>query len=189
MLPAKKLPGSVTISPAIMADGAYQVALPSPPAPTHVITFGFDAPQSVNLIFVPAIISLRIIKANPSFPSRLNPTKAISPGFRVVKGGSFMVTVMVQVALLPASSVAVRTTEYTPTPTVVPAVGDWVMVIFAGRETLSVAVVPETRSGIVASPLIPAVIGAGVGAQTITGGVVSPPLLTVKLHPASRAGI
>ncbi len=100
-----------------------------------------------------------------------------------------MVTGIVHVALLPASSVAVKTTEYTPTPTIVPAVGACVIVMFAGIETSSVAVVPVTKSGMAAIPLIPAVIGAGVGAQVITGGVVSPPVLIVNVHPASNAGL
>src|SRR5690606_39666592 len=105
-----KLPGKVTISPAFIAEEAYQVALPSPPEPTQLIVLGFETPQSVNFIFVPAIISFKSINAKPSFPSRLKPTKAISPGFKAVKGGSFIVTTIVHVALLPASSVAVKTT-------------------------------------------------------------------------------
>ncbi len=67
----------------------------------------------------------------------------MSPAANVVEGGSFIVTFMVQVALFPASSVAVKTTAKTPTPTIVPAVGDCVIVIFAGVETSSVAVVPR----------------------------------------------
>ncbi|SRX76468.1 hypothetical protein AEQU3_03468 [Aequorivita antarctica] len=188
-LPAIKLPGKVTISPALIAEEAYQVALASPPAPAHEIVLGLVTPQSVNFIFVPAIISFKIIKAKESVSSKLKPTKAMSPDANVVEGGSFIVTGMVQLAVFPASSVAVKTTELTPTPAIVPAVGDCVIVILAGIETLSVAVVPLTKSGMAAIPLVPAMIGAGVGAHEITGGVVSPPVLIVKVHPASKAGL
>jgi hypothetical protein len=54
-----------------------------------------------------------------------------------------------QVSVLPASSVTVIVTEVTPRPTVVPAVGDCVIVSVVSQ--LSEAVTPDVKSGTVAS--------------------------------------
>ena len=80
----------------------------------------------------------------------------MSPAAKLVNSGSATVTSTIQFAELPASSVAVMVTIFTPTPMVAPTAGDCVMVIFPCAETLSVAELPETKSGVVVVPLIPA---------------------------------
>src|SRR5205085_12244029 len=60
---------------------------------------------------------------------------------------SFTVKVVVQVALLPASSVAVTVMVFVPRPTNVPAAGDWTRVIPLVALQLSLAVTPLNTFG------------------------------------------
>src|SRR5437763_9980203 len=60
---------------------------------------------------------------------------------------SITVKVVVQVALLPASSVAVTVMVFVPNPTNVPAAGDWTRVIPLVALQLSLAVTPPSTSG------------------------------------------
>src|SRR5439155_1333170 len=60
---------------------------------------------------------------------------------------SFTVNVVVQVALLPASSVAVTVMMCVPRPTSVPAAGDWLKVIPLVPLQLSLAVTPLNTFG------------------------------------------
>src|SRR5947207_14445428 len=60
---------------------------------------------------------------------------------------SVTVNVVVQVALLPAASVAVTVIECVPTPISVPAAGDWLRVIAFVALQLSLAVTPLNTFG------------------------------------------
>src|SRR5205823_918330 len=90
---------------------------------------------------------------------------------------SFTVKVVVQAALLPASSVAVTVIVCVPNPTSVPAAGDWTRVIPLVPLQLSLAVTPLNTSGTAAwqVPSALALVGAG---QLTLGTVVS---VTVKV--------
>src|SRR5437763_3414111 len=90
---------------------------------------------------------------------------------------SFTVKVVVQVALLPASSVAVTVIVFVPNPTSVPAAGDWSRVIPLVALQLSLSVTPLNTFGTAAwhLPSALALVGAG---QLNVGTVVS---VTVKV--------
>src|SRR5436309_2221853 len=94
-------------------------------------------------------------------------------------GGVLSVTVkvVVQVALFPTASVAVTVIVCVPTPTDVPAVGDWLKVIPLVPLQLSLALTPPNTSGTAARQLVPAL--ALLGAGQITVGTVSS--VTVKV--------
>src|SRR5438105_6786805 len=104
---------------------------------------------------------------------------------------SVTVKVVVQVALLPASSVAVTVIVFVPNPTSVPAAGDWTRVIPLVALQLSLAVTPLNTFGTAAwqAPSALALVGAG---QLTVGTVVS---VTVKvvaqvaLLPASSVAV
>jgi len=85
------------------------------------------------------------------------------------------VKVVVQVALLPAASVAVTVIVCVPTPISVPACGDWLNVTALAALQPSLTLTPPKTSGTAASqfPLAP-----GASEQTTLGAVVS---LTVKV--------
>src|SRR5438105_10442435 len=63
---------------------------------------------------------------------------------------SVTVNVVVQVALLPASSVAVTVMVFVPNPTSAPAAGDWTRVIPLVPLQLSLTVTPANTSGTIA---------------------------------------
>src|SRR5206468_33549 len=90
---------------------------------------------------------------------------------------SFTVNVVVQVALLPAASVAVTVIVCGPRPTRVPAAGLWVTVIALGWLQLSLTVTPLRTLGTAAWQLAPALALVAAGQVTV-GGVLS---VTVKL--------
>src|SRR5438128_6194029 len=91
---------------------------------------------------------------------------------------SVTVKIVVQVALLPAASVAVTVIVCAPKPTSVPAAGDWLRVI---------ALVPLQRSEErsagstlgTAAWQVPSVLAFGIGEQLTVGAVVS---VTVKIE-------
>src|SRR5207248_2345263 len=85
---------------------------------------------------------------------------------------SLTVNVVVQVALLPASSVAVTVIVFVPRPTSVPAAGDWTRVIPLVPLQLSLAVTPLNTFGTAAWQLPSALALAGAGQLTV-GTVVS----------------
>ena len=104
---------------------------------------------------------------------------------------SFTVKVVVQVALLPASSVAVTVIVFAPNPTSVPAAGDWTTVIPLVPLQLSLAVTPPNTFGTSAwqVPSALALVGAG---QLTTGTVVSftvKVVVQVALLPASSVAV
>jgi len=98
----------------------------------------------------------------------LGPLAAVSPS---------TVKVVVQVALLPAPSVAVTVIVCAPNPTSVPAAGDWLKVIPLVPLQLSLAVTPLNTFGTAAWQLPSALALAGAGQLTV-GTVVS---ITVKV--------
>jgi hypothetical protein len=101
---------------------------------------------------------------------------------------SITVNVVVQVALLPSSSVAVTVIVCTPNPTGVPAAGFWVTVIALVGLQSSLTVTPPNTSGTAARQFVPALAPVG-GGQLTLGGVVSVTvnvavLVTVPVTPA-----
>src|SRR5437879_10426310 len=87
------------------------------------------------------------------------------------------VKTVVQVALFPTASVAVTLIVCVPTPTSVPAAGDWLKVIPLVPLQLSLALTPPNTSGTAARQFVPAL--TLVGAEQITVGAVSS--VTVKV--------
>src|SRR5438105_15908083 len=77
-----------------------------------------------------------------------SPLALVAAG-QVTVGGVLSVTVklVVQEALLPAASVAVTVIACVPTPTIVPAAGDWIKVISPALEQLSLTVTPLRMLG------------------------------------------
>src|SRR5213076_285524 len=90
---------------------------------------------------------------------------------------SLTVNVVVQVALLPAASVAVTVIVFVPRPTSVPAAGDWLKVIAPDAVQLSLAVTPPKTLGTAAWQFAFASV-PGAAEQTTLGGVIS---VTVKV--------
>src|ERR671925_344026 len=104
---------------------------------------------------------------------------------------SLTVKVVVQVALLPASSVAVTVIVCTPRPTSVPAAGSCVSVIALVALQLSLAVTPPSTFGMAAWQLPSALALEGAGQLTV-GAVVSVTVklvLQVELLPASSVAV
>jgi hypothetical protein len=104
---------------------------------------------------------------------------------------SLTVKVVVQVALLPAASVAVTVIVFVPNPTSVPAVGLCVTVIAFVALQLSLAVTPLNTFGTAATQLVSAL--ALVGAGQITVGTVVSVTVKVVVHvallPASSVAV
>src|SRR5947207_12356775 len=104
---------------------------------------------------------------------------------------SFTVKVVVQVALLPASSVAVTVIVFVPNPASVPAAGDWTRVIPLVPLQLSLAVTSPNTFGTAAwqAPSALALVGAG---QLTVGTVVSftvNVVVQVALFPAASVAV
>ena len=90
---------------------------------------------------------------------------------------SVTVKIEVQVALLPAASVAVTVIVCAPKPTSVPAAGDWLRVIALVPLQESLTVTPPNTLG-TAAWQVPSVLAFGIGEQFTVGAVVS---VTVKI--------
>lgn len=99
----------------------------------------------------------------------------IGAGQDVITGGvaSITVTVVPQVAWLPAPSATVIVIAVVPGPTGIPGAGLCVTVSAPGGVQLSVAETAPVTSGIAPWQLAPAAVLIGVGQDVITGGVVS----------------
>src|SRR6059058_1842280 len=93
---------------------------------------------------------------------------------------SVTVKVVVQVALLPAASVAVTVMVCAPRPTSVPAAGDWLKAMALVPLQESLTVTPPNTSGTTAWQL-PSLVAFGMGEQFTVGGSASL-MVTVKLH-------
>src|SRR5205823_14849393 len=101
------------------------------------------------------------------------------------------VKVVVQVALLPDSSVAVTVIVCTPRPTSVPAAGDWLKGIPLVPLQLSLAVTPPNTFGTAAWQLPSALTLVGAGQLTL-GTVVSVTVkvvVQVAMLPASSVAV
>ena len=101
------------------------------------------------------------------------------------------VKVAVQLALLPASSVAMTLIECVPRPTSVPAAGDWLKVIALAALQASLTLTPPMTLG-TAAWQFPSALAPGTAEQITVGAVVS---VTVKvvvqlaLLPASSLAV
>ena len=102
----------------------------------------------------------------------------IAEQFTVGAVVSVTVKIVVQVALLPAASVAVTVIVCAPKPTSVPAAGDWLRVIALVPLQESLTVTPLNTLGTAAWQL-PSVLAFGIGEQFTVGAVVS---VTVKIE-------
>src|SRR2546429_8738907 len=104
---------------------------------------------------------------------------------------SLTVNVVVQVALLPAASVAVTVIVCAPRPTCVPAAGDWLKVIPLVPLQLSLAVTPPNTFGTAAWQPASALALVGAGQLTL-GTVVSftvNVVVQVALLPAASVAV
>src|SRR6266513_113796 len=130
---------------------------------------------------VPLQLSLALTPPNTSGTTarQLVPALALVGAGQITVGAvsSVTVKVVVQVALLVAASVAVTVITCVPTPTRVPAAGDWLKVIPLVPLQLSLAPTPPNTSGTAARQLVPALTLLGAG--QITVGAVSS--VTVKV--------
>src|ERR671923_70110 len=98
---------------------------------------------------------------------------------------------VVQVALLPAASVAVTVIVFVPRPTSVPATGLWVSVIALVGLQLSLTVTPPNTLG-TAAWQAPSALAAGVAEQITVGAVVSvttKSVVQVALLPAASVAV
>jgi len=100
-----------------------------------------------------------------------NRTKSVGP---LAVSTDSTVKVVVQVALLPATSVAVTVIVCVPTPTSVPAAGDWLNVMALAALQLSLTLTPPNTSGTAAWQLL----APDTAEQLTTGAVLS---VTVKV--------
>src|SRR5437660_7549492 len=92
------------------------------------------------------------------------------------------VKTVVQVALFPTASVAVTVIVCVPTPTSVPAAGDWLKVIPLVPLQLSLALTPPNTSGTAARHLVPLL--SLLGAVHLPVGAVSSVTVKVVAHVA-----
>src|SRR5881394_1094231 len=104
---------------------------------------------------------------------------------------SVTVNVVVQVALLPASSVAVTVIVFVPNPTSVPAAGDWTRVMPLVPLQLSLAVTPLNTFGTAAWQLPSALALVGAGQLTVgtVESVAVKAVVQVELLPASSVAV
>src|SRR6266487_435868 len=129
----------------------------------------------------PLQLSLTVTLANTSGTGAWQVPSALATGIaeQLTFGWleSLTVKVVVQVALLPAASVAVTVIRCVPRPTTVPAAGSWLKAIALGPLQLSLTVTLANTSG-TAAWQFPSALAAGVTEQLTLGCVVS---LTVKV--------
>src|SRR5438477_12902926 len=118
---------------------------------------------------------------------------AFGTGEQFTVGAVVSVTenIVVQVALLPAASVAVTVIVCAPRPTSVPAAGDWLRVVSLSALQLSLAVTLLNTFGTVAWQLL-SVLAFGTGEQFTVGAVVSVTVMIVvqvALLPAASVAV
>jgi len=147
------------------------------PSPTSVPASG-DWLNVIAPVAVQLSLTVRPPKTFGAAAWQLPSALALAGAGQLTVGAavSFTVNVVVQVALLPASSVAVTVIVCTPDPTSVPAAGDWLKVIPLVPLQLSLAVTPLNTFGTAAWQLPSALALLGAGQLTV-GTVVS---VTVK---------
>jgi len=104
---------------------------------------------------------------------------------------SVTVKLVVQVALLPAASVAVTVIVWMPIPARVPAAGDWLNVIAPVAVQPSLTLTPPKTFGTGAWQLAPA-LAPGTAEQTTVGAVLSftvKVVVQVALFPAASVAV
>src|SRR5947207_10201537 len=125
--------------------------------------------------------SLALTPPSTSGTAALQFASALAPGVaeQITVGAVLSVTakVVVQVPMLPASSVAVTVIVFVPRPTSVPAAGDWLTVNAFGSLQFSFAVTPPSTLGTAAWQFVSA-LAPGTAGQVIVGAVLS---VTVKV--------
>ena len=123
------------------------------------------------------------------FPSTLAPGTAE----QITVGTVLFVTVKVavQLALLPASSVAMTLIECVPRPTSVPAAGDWLKVIALAAVQASLTLTLPITLG-TAAWQFPSALAPGTAKQITVGAVLSVPVkvvVQVALFPAASVAV
>src|SRR5213595_2693601 len=120
---------------------------------------------------------------------------ALAPGIgeQTTVGAVLSVTVkvVVQVALLPASSVAVTVIVWVPRPTSVPAAGDWLKVIALAALQASLTLTPPITLGRAAWQF-PSALAPGTAEQVTVGAVLSVTVkvvVQVALFPAASVAV
>src|SRR5438477_19284 len=135
------------------------------PNPTSVPAAGFWLRV---IALVPLQLSLTVTPPNTFGTAAWQPPSALAlvgaGQLTVDTVASVTVNVVVQVALLPAASVAVTVIVCAPRPTSVPAAGDWLRVIAFVALQLSLAVTPPNTFGTAAWQL-PSVLALVVAGQ------------------------
>src|SRR6059036_1481033 len=143
------------------------------PNPTSVPAAG-DWLKVIPL--VPLQLSLALTPPNTSGTAarQFVPALALVGAGHITVGAvsSVTVKVVVQEALLVASSVAVTVITCTPNPTSVPAAGDWLKVVPKITLQNSLDLTPPHTSGTAARQLVPA-LALGVAEQITVGAVSS----------------
>ena len=148
------------------------------PRPTRVPGAGdwlkviAPAPLQASLTLTPPIT---LGTAAWQLPSALAPGTAEQTTLGAVV--SLTVKVVVQVALLPAASVALAVIVCVPTATSVPAAGDWLKLIAPGPLQPSLTLAPPITFG-TAAWQVPSALTLGTAEQITLGAVLS---VTVKL--------
>src|SRR5438552_917346 len=148
------------------------------PRPTSVPAAG-DWLKVIALAALQASLTLTppitLGRAAWQFPSALAPGTAEQIAVGAVV--SVTVKVAVQLALLPASSVAVTVIVWVPRPTSVPAAGDWLKVIALAALQSSLTLTPPITFG-TAAWQFPSALAPGTAEQITVGAVLS---VTVKV--------
>src|SRR5438094_4860774 len=104
---------------------------------------------------------------------------------------SLTVKVVVQLALFPATSVAVTVIVWVPRPTIVPAAGDWLKVIALAPLQASLTLTPPITSG-TAAWQFPSALAPGTAEQITVGAVLSvtvKAVVQVALLPAASVSV
>src|SRR5258705_208107 len=153
------------------------------PNPTSVPAVG-DWLNVIPLVTLQLSLALTPPNTSGTAARQLVPALTLVGAGQITVGtvSSVTVKVVVHVALLVAASVAVTVIACVPSPTSVPAVGDWLNVIPLVTLQLSLALTPPNTSGTAARQLVPAL--TLVGAGQITVGTVSSVTVKVVVHVA-----
>src|SRR4051812_21455611 len=117
--------------------------------------------------------------------TKLAACEPVPPVFQIrVSTGAITVNPTEHCALLPAASVTVTVMRYEPGPTTVPAGGDCEQLSAATGVQSSLKQFLLQKSGMIALHARIGRVSCCRQAQSITGGVVSPRRITLKLHVA-----
>src|SRR6266511_4377819 len=188
---APGMPGQITLGAVVSATVNVVVQIALLPAASVAVTVIGWAPDPTSVpaagdwlnAIAPAAVqlSLTVTPANTFGTAAWQLPSALAPGMaeQITLGAAVSATrnVVVQVALLPASSVAVTVIVCAPDPTSVPSAGDWLNVIAPTAVQLSLTVTPANTFGTAAWQFASA-LAPGMPGQITLGAVVS---VTVKV--------